>query len=444
MVGCANIIPPAGGDRDSLPPLLLKATPKDSTKNFSGNTVTLTFDEFVDVQNAQQNLNVSPTQASIPNVTWKLRTITVKLRDTLEPNTTYTLDFGDAIKDINEGNIFKNFTYVFSTGNSIDSLEVRGKVILAETGKPDSTLVAILHKSPEDSALTKQRPRYVTKLDSSGNFVFRNLPPGTFYLYALKDGTRLMATNQLFAFADQPVTSQLNATGTTMYAYPENRSVKPVSSSTPKKPGSAQERRLKLTTNVGGGPHDLLGNVVLTSEVPIRSLDSARIRLASDTLYVPVTNFKVESDTSKKVVQIIYPWKENTLYHVILDKDFAEDTLGRKLLKSDTFSFKTHKLSDYGTIKMRIRNLDMSKNPVLLFVQNEAIVKSFPLTSVDFYQQLFLPGDYQMRILFDINKNGKWDPGDFFGKHKQPEIVTTINRPAIIRANFVNEFEIQL
>ncbi|HYM92676.1 MAG TPA: Ig-like domain-containing protein, partial [Chitinophagaceae bacterium] len=93
------------------------------------------FNEFIDIQNVQENLIVSPLSKSIPDVTSKLNTMTVKLKDTLEPNTTYSLNFGNAVRDYNEGNVLKNFTYVFSTGNSIDSLQLRGKVILAENGK---------------------------------------------------------------------------------------------------------------------------------------------------------------------------------------------------------------------------------------------------------------------------------------------------------------------
>ena len=116
----------------------------------------------------------------------------------------------------------KDFTYVFSTGNYIDSLELAGKVVLAETGKVDTTLVVLLHTSSDDSAVVNERPRYLAKVDGKGNFVFKNLPPKTFYLYALKDegGThRYFNDKQLFAFADRPVTAQLKTEPVTLYAY---------------------------------------------------------------------------------------------------------------------------------------------------------------------------------------------------------------------------------
>src|SRR5262245_3766502 len=90
--GCANIVPPQGGLRDSIPPLLIKAAPEDSTKNFTGKRITFSFDEFVDLDNVQQNLLVSPTPKAEPSVDYKLNTVTVRLRDTLEANTTYSLN----------------------------------------------------------------------------------------------------------------------------------------------------------------------------------------------------------------------------------------------------------------------------------------------------------------------------------------------------------------
>ena len=145
LPGCASIIPPQGGPRDSLPPRLIKASPADSTRNFTGNRIAFSFYEFVDLQNIQENLLVSPSPKTNPLIESKLNTVTVRIKDSLEPNTTYSLNFGNAIKDYNEGNVMKEFTYTFSTGPYIDSLELHGKVILAENGRADSTLIVLLH-----------------------------------------------------------------------------------------------------------------------------------------------------------------------------------------------------------------------------------------------------------------------------------------------------------
>ena len=131
---CANIIPPSGGAMDTLPPVLISALPRDSATNFTGNRITLNFDEYIDLQNTFENVLVSPLPKNAPLINNSFRTVTIKIKDTLEPNTTYSINFGNAIRDINENNIAKNFTYVFSTGNTIDEIgraSCRERVCLA-------------------------------------------------------------------------------------------------------------------------------------------------------------------------------------------------------------------------------------------------------------------------------------------------------------------------
>lgn len=456
--GCANIIPPQGGPRDSLPPLLVKVSPGDSSRNFKANKIVFTFNEFIDLQDVQSNLMVSPSPKSIPLAEARLNTLTVKLKDSLDPNTTYTLDFGKGIRDYNEGNIMKGFTYTFSTGNYIDSLELRGKVILAETGKNDSTLIVMLHTSPADSAVVKDKPRYIARLNGNGEFVFKNLPPHAFYIYALKDDNgsrRYMDEKQLFAFADQPATPQLSATPLVLYAWAGAAPATGPSVNLPsinignrnrKGPGeTAADKRLKFQTSLSADNQaDLLTPFTMTFEQPLRSFDSAKIRLYSDSNYTPVPSYRFTKDSSSRKIMLDIAWAENTQYHLILDKDFAEDSAGRKLLKSDTLSFTTKKRSAYGSLKITFKNFTTARNPVLQFISNNSLYKSFPLTASLFTQQLFLPGEYELRILYDENKNGKWDPGEFFKQHRQPELVKPIDRRINIKSGWENEFDIAL
>lgn len=450
LAGCANIVPPMGGPRDSLPPVLVKVTPPDSTRGFDTKTITFTFDEFIDQpQDLFRNLIISPTPSIFPNVEHKLRTLTVKIKDTLEPNTTYYYNFGDAIKDINEGNILHNFSYIFTTGNTLDTLQLGGKVILAETGGIDSTLTVMLHRSAEDSAVLKDRPRYITKVDGRGNFLFRYLPPGTYYIYALKDesGTRRYSDKSLFAFADSAVEIRSGASPVTLYAFVENLA-------TPAGPtinftgtrgtgARADERRLRFTSNLSGNTQDLLNDLVLTFESPLRNIDTTKLQLSTDSSFIPAPA-SWQIDSLQKKLTLKTTWKENTLYNLILDKDFAEDSTGRKLFKTDTLHFTTKKQVDYGSLKVSFINIDLSQNPVLQLSQNGQVLKTFPLASNEIYQALFPPGDYDLSILFDKNKNGKWDPGQFFGARRQPEFVRPLNKKITIRPNWDNEFEIRL
>lgn len=452
--GCANIIPPQGGPRDSLPPVLLKADPVDSARNFSETRITFSFDEFVDVQDVYNNLLVSPLPKNQPTVDYKLRTVTVKLKDTLEKNTTYTLNFGDALKDVNEGNIYKNFTYTFSTGSYLDSLALSGKVILAENGRIDTTLIVMLHTSADDSVVVKEKPRYITKLDGKGRFHFKNLPSKTFYIYALKDEgntRRYLSGKQLFGFADKPVDMQAKNDSLTLYAYIAKKDKQATASSQPSgtsprqtRGGATADNRLKFSNNLSNGQQDLLGNFEMVCDKPLKVFDTSKIKLYTDSAFNPAKEYSFIKDSTGKKILLNITWQEATQYHIIMDKDFAEDSSGKKLFRTDTLSFTTKKKSDYGSLKLKLRNLDLTKNPVLQIMNGENIFKSITMTSTEFNSPMFLPGEYELRILFDNNQNGTWDPGDFFGKHIQPELVSPIERKITVKPNWQNEVEIAI
>ena len=145
-----------------------------------------------------------------------------------------------------------------------------------------------------------------------------------------------------------------------------------------------------------------------------------------------------------KKLTLTYAWKENKGYRLILQKDFAEDTLEQKLLKTDTIIFRTKKESDYGNVRLRFRNLDLALHPVLLFFQSDKIIISQPIgKSLRYNNKLFVPGEYELRILYDRNQNGIWDPGDFY-QHLQPEIVVPVRKKLSVKANWDNEVDITL
>ncbi|THU37025.1 hypothetical protein FAM09_18900 [Niastella caeni] len=454
QTGCANIVPPMGGPRDSVPPRLVHMNPRDSAKNFTGKKIVIEFDEFVQLDNVQENLLVSPVPKVNPVIESKLRTVTITVKDTLQPNTTYSIDFGNAIKDINEGNILKNFTYLFTTGSSLDSLELTGKVIIAETGKTDSTLIVMLHTSQDDSAVIKEKPRYVARVDKDGNFAFSNLPSGSFALFALKDEggqRRYLSNTQLFAFADERVTPSTSPKPVTLYAYLEKEEEKDKGKSKPAiQPGRPAARKngkentnLRFETNLTNNELDLLSQFEFRFPTPLKNFDSTRVKF-TDEKHEPLANYRFTTDTSNKKVTLTYSWTENTEYNLILDSAFAEDTAGNRVQKLDTLSFRTKKPSDYGLVRLRLLNLDFSKNPVLQFVQNDEVKFAYPMTTREFNAKLFVPGEYDLRILYDDNKNGVWDAGSFFEKRRQPEKVLPISRKLTVKANWDNIVDITL
>jgi hypothetical protein len=423
--------------------VLVSANPKDSTLNFRNRNITLTFNEYIDLQNAQDNLLFTPLFENVPIIEVRLKTLNIRIRDTLEPNTTYTFNFGSAIKDVNEGNPFKEFTYTFSTGPYLDSLQLSGRVLLAENGRIDSTLTVVLHKDLTDSAVVNKRPRYAARLDTSGRFVFRNLPRETFAIYAIGDaGTlrRYTSPSQLFAFGDSTVVA--GSSDIVLYAYREADQA-PLRTTTAQSKEAAADKRLRIGNNLNNSQHDILTDLVLRSERGFRNLDTAKLRLYIDTVFTPVNNYTVTHDSARNELRIATAWQQGTPYRLVIDKDFAEDSTGRKLLKADTVAFATRKTTDYGQLRIRVRNIDTSQNPVLQFVQGEKVDFATPIKSGSFASNLFLPGEYELRILYDRNNNGVWDPGDFF-KRLQPELVVPIGRKVSVKPDWENEFDVGL
>jgi len=188
VFGCANRQMPQGGPRDLTPPKLLKATPPNMTRNFKAKEIRLEFDEFFKLNNPYQEITMSPAPAKLPEYNQRQKNLIVVLKDSLEKNTTYVINFGKAIADVNEGNVLKNFTYVFSTGNHIDSLSMSGSVINTLTQQKEKDATVMLFTLKQDSLLFgKKRPTIFTSTDTAGNFTLSNLHPGDYRIYALKE-----------------------------------------------------------------------------------------------------------------------------------------------------------------------------------------------------------------------------------------------------------------
>lgn len=444
VTGCAQIGAPTGGPRDSIPPELVSATPKLLSTNFNGNKITLVFNEYVDVKDVQTNVLVSPYPKTNPQVDFKLKTVTVKLKDTLLANTTYAINFGNAIQDNNEGNPFRNFTYVFSTGNTIDSLQLGGQVIIAETGKKDSTIIAMLYRNVDDSAVQKRKPNYIAKLDSSGNFKFTNLSAGSYKVYALKDGDGGKTYNskiELFGFADKEVIVSDSSAPITLYAFEEEKDIKKTPVTATPKTGAQADKKLKYTSSLSSNEQDLLTNLLLTVNHPLKTFDPRKIIL-TDTNYNKIIS-TITLDSTQKIIQINAKWIEENHYRLLVSKDAFSDSTGTELAKSDTIKFTTKKTADYGSIVLRFSNLILADRPVLQFVKDQEIYRSVAITGTIWSDKLFPPGDYELRILFDTNNNGKWDPGNY-GQKLQPEKAITLDTKLNIKANWDNERDVKL
>ncbi len=187
---CASIGNPQGGDYDLTPPKFVHSNPKPDAVNFTGNKIELVFDELISLENPSEKVIITPPQKKAPVIKSIGNKVSVELKDSLWPNTTYTLDFTDAIVDNNEKNILEGFSFAFSTGETIDSLIISGTLLNSENLEPMPNILIGLHKNLEDTAFTKEPFIRTTQTNDRGKFWIRNVSHGTYKIYALNDMNR--------------------------------------------------------------------------------------------------------------------------------------------------------------------------------------------------------------------------------------------------------------
>ena len=190
LYACASTGTPDGGPYDETPPKFVRATPEPNSTGNTRKKISMEFDEFIKIENAAEKVIISPPQTEMPEVKASGKKVLVEFFDTLRPNTTYTIDFGDAIVDNNEGNPMGNFAYAFSTGETIDTMEVSGTVLNAQDLEPIKGIQVGLHKNLNDTAFTKLPFDRISRTDSRGRFSIKGVAPGKYRIYALKDGNQ--------------------------------------------------------------------------------------------------------------------------------------------------------------------------------------------------------------------------------------------------------------
>lgn len=212
LYGCANRVAPGGGPYDETPPVLVRSMPEDRALNVNKKRVVLYFDEYIQVKDISTKVIISPPQIKQPKIMGVGKRVIVDLEDNLLPNTTYTLDFTDAIVDNNEGNPLENFSFAFSTGNEIDTMEVSGKVLSMRNHEPvQGVLVGIHPDSAGWNAFTDTTFLRMSRTSDKALFVMRNIKPGSYRIYALKenDGNyRHDMPNEGVAFLDSLITTR--------------------------------------------------------------------------------------------------------------------------------------------------------------------------------------------------------------------------------------------
>jgi len=498
LFGCANEIRPQGGPRDVTPPVLLKATPENMTRHFASKVIKLDFDEYFKIT-SQSEITMSPTPDKQPEYKVKKRSLVITLKDTLQKNTTYVINFGKGIADVNEGNILKNFTYVFSTGEHIDSLSMSGSVINSLTQLKEKDVTVMLFPKDKDSAyFGKKKPNIYATTDTGGNFSLNNLHDGLYTIYAIKQTSNTKIYNQnnkdLVAFLKKPIalysdtsgiqlnlfkeeptifkpaerrfdadgriffifnkrltnpsakiiypaaldaskTVEFTPTKDTAYIYMRNMDFdsirvafldnnKPLDSISLMK-GKNETFKAPLTFRINTNSDRKLkptSNLIITASSAIDTFDPSQITLYEDS--VAVTNLTISKDTANLRALIIkYRWKPESKYILTIAEGSIAELMGNKNKKYYQ-PFLVDKPVNYSTLTLKVTVPDTSKQYVVEFFQDQKnILQRDVITkNATIIYKNFLTGKYSFRVIYDENRNGRWDSGSVKLK-KYPENI---------------------
>jgi hypothetical protein len=308
FASCANQVAPTGGKKDTTPPKAEKFIPENYSVKFTGKDIRIAFDEYIQLKDVSTQLVVSPPLKYAPETKARSKTLLIHLDDTLLENTTYTLNFGNSIADITEGNPVEDFQYVFSTGNVIDSLSISGKVENAFDNTVKKGTNVMLYRAMEDSAPMKRLPNYFSKTDSSGQFKINNVSDGSYKIFALRDTN----SNYLFDNADEPIAFSDSA------AYPEQTGI------FLRLFKEAPKLRLARAYSEEPGKVAVIYNQPLVSPTIEILNDTSKLRLFT------------KSFSAKKDTVII--WYRNQLsdsMNIIVRRQLQNDTISLRLRKTD-------------------------------------------------------------------------------------------------------------
>jgi len=498
MLSCAKRGSITGGLKDTLAPVLKYSSPKNMTTNFEGNEIILGFDEYVKLKNLNKQLIISPPMKHEPLIlpTNASKVITIKIKDTLQPNTTYSFNFGQSIADNNEGNAINQFKYIFSTGPYIDSLSISGQIKDAYEKNVDNFVSVMLYEVNDtfkDSLIYKQSPRYITNtLDSLRTFKLENLKAGKYLLLALKDkgsNNRYNPKDDKIGFLKHYITvpndtvfelelfkevlplktfKPIQASGNRLYlpyegkqdfktskpkivlkhgndvletivtAFPKKDSLqvwyKPIKADSLSMEVSRENYNKKFSFKVKDQKKDTLNitalqngvinfrdRFTLESSTPLVKFDKSKMRLVNkDSVAV---DFTTEYDEFEQKLYVDFKKEPVEKYNVTFFPgaltDFYEKT-------NDTLAYKltTKEHSDYGNLVLNLQNV--KRFPIIVEATNAkgdvvyASDYSEGKTKLEF--NLMVPDKFTIRIIYDDNKNKKYDSGNFLNKTYAEEV----------------------
>lgn len=458
--GCASIVPPSGGEKDLTPPVLLSEKPEDSVTNQFVYNITLHFNKYMEVHDLEKHITISPLLPMAPTVTAYAKVVEIKLPDSsLMPNTTYRIALGDALTDNREQTPYKDYVYLFSTGDYFDSLRLQGNVIDAETGLPDSTATIFLYPAEkEDSAIVRERPDYISKVNSEGFFIFENLPDKAFQVFAVtdKDNNYTYSPEQeKIDFYDSLVTPSAQLEEMIQFAIFQAEIPDSLLEDNPQQSSSRASNRFSNrsrrtttsqvsyrveadTVNKNSGTFDLAKPLRIALFQTIEHLDSSKIYLSYEDREIEVEATRtLKADSSEILIKT--EWQPDKIYTLRLVKGWAKDTSGAEL-PPGKFIFRTRSLDDYATLNINLDDSLVGKKYLLiLYNDREEVWKGAALKN-KITLPLLSPGSYKLKLVFDNNENGRWDTGDFFAR-RHAEKVLPYKGEILLKAGWVNDID---
>jgi len=521
-IQCANMQHPTGGPKDSLPPTILSEFPKNLTRNFKEKKIVLEFDEYVKLSNQFKEFSISPDVETQPEYKIKKKRFEITLPDSLEENTTYTIHFGKGLVDYNEGNPLPNYSYVFATGDELDSLSIAGSVLNGYTQSldiknQDKDIIVLLIPTRQDSIFGKKKANIFTAVDTSGNFKFNNLREDTYRIYALKQkaSNRIYNENddwigflkdsivlkrdtanikleltkpypQKFRTVERKLekdgavqlvfnTALLNPKIKILFpaelddskyikygvqrdsalVYPANTDFdsikfeisnynKVLDTVLLKKPANMKfEKEIIPLLNINNKV-DKINHIVITAKSPILNIEKSGIKLMEDS--ISRTNFQLQKDTTNaQLYHLRYNWRPNKNYSLVIEEKAIKGLFGstNKEFKS---SFTLDESENYGDINFTFTGTD-GKTPYIVEIIDEKKEKVFDRkilgkSSILSYKK-FPGGKYSLRVIYDTNNNGVWDPANLKTK-TQAEKIWYLGKTFTIRANWEQNESISL
>ena len=484
---------PSGGQKDTNPPIVLKSTPKHGATNTTPEFIELEFDEFVKLKNIQNELLISPPLNTTPDITLKGKKLFIALYDELKTQNTYTFNFGKGIADFHEGNLLDNYSLVFSTGDELDSLLIKGSLNVCENKNATQNIVVGIYEKNNlvrDSTIFLQKPDYFCLLDEENNFKINHIRPGTFELCAFEDVNANYqydgisekiafykelieigdtADFDLWLFKEEAALKRLdvdvkkngrihfafNKTIDTAFAYSSQDLIQKIEmDSLFIWPTSYPKDSFQVYTNVNGRIDSLSvqldslkkHNIRLTakekrlksedwitiySNAPIVKIDTSKIKILSDSVSL---DYKMENEAFN--ISFNIPVYEGQTYQVKIEKGAVLSTYGNQN-DSTNLSFYSRKQNTLADLKINL-NTPTEDYFVELLKDAKVIERIEPSKNLRFNE--LLPGSYQIRITLDTNKDGAWTAGNYL-KDVQPEKVFYYTEEINLRENWEVEID---